>query len=99
MLFSGKNILFNILFLIGTVWCYHVYFQQDHSRAIAELHKDNNSSSNYIDVDTEIQDVEQLIYSFEFLSFSEQIGAISHNHIVSRLAEPHFRVWQPPKLS
>lgn len=98
MLFSGKNILFNILFLIGTLWCYHVFFQQDRFTAVSELHKDNNSSSNYIDVDTEIQDVEQVIYTLAFSSFIEQKTVLSTFHISNRLSEAHFPIWQPPKL-
>jgi hypothetical protein len=96
--FSKKNILFNIMFLIGTMWCYDVYFQQVHLFSKTELNSESNSAPNYIDIDSEIQDVEQIIYVLSFYALLEKSKAESHFHVSNRLVEPNFPVWQPPKL-
>ncbi|MDD2983662.1 MAG: hypothetical protein PHQ74_09760 [Crocinitomicaceae bacterium] len=96
--FVKKDILFNLVFLFGILCCYYVYFQQDHFSSNTELRTDGNSSSNYIDMDTDIQDLEPVFHALEFSSLTEPTRVQGHFYFLVKLRELHLPVWLPPKL-
>lgn len=99
MNFSQKNIVFGILFLLGILFTYSIFIQSSNTLSNIELASEENSTSNCIISDSDIQDHDQNLNNIENFSVFTNYPQLNHFHNACLLGLPFFSIWQPPKLS
>ena len=94
-----KNIVNSIVLLVGMLLCYNIYFEQSDTSSLVELNAENSSSSNFIDLDFEINEEDQIVHRLEFLLMVKKYTQHNHFHFTRKSSQPFYTVWQPPKFS
>lgn len=99
MKIAKKDIVFSIVFLMGALLSFNIYFQQSNFSERIELISENNSTSNCLSSDSEIHDDEQITSKLDTLFNFGVYNQSTSLLFTGQLIRPSFTIWQPPKLS
>jgi hypothetical protein len=98
MILTRKNLILSIVFIMGMILSYGIYYQYNNSRLKIEFVSQSSSSSESFTADSGIHEEDQVIDKVEILSF---VGINKSAIIIAvnlQLSQPSFSFWQPPKI-
>jgi len=99
MKFSRKNIVFCIVFTLGILLSYNIYFQLNNLSKNIEISSESDLKSNCLTSDSEVHGDDQIINNTEILSVYMLNYQATSLQFSNPLFQPSFTVWQPPKIS